>query len=140
MKPSLTQENRKKLWDLAEENGWKPAAIAEAIGVRLDSLVKAIAKQYENSSFWRDLDPWLVQFAHLRPEEIVKSAAVQESPALYANRGALWHAGQKLIDLGREMQDAGNSVDWRLFQYEDWVNRAYAQLKRFRSECESTRE
>lgn len=138
MKPSLTQQDRENLLALADKNGWEIADIAAAIGAPLQTLDKAIKRKSKNSRWIGALDDWLRDFAHQRPEEITRAAAVQESPALYINRGLMWHEGQKLIELGRQMQDPSISVDRRLFDYEDWINRSYAALKRFRSECEES--
>ena len=141
MKPSLTLEQRKELWDLALENGWEPAYIAHEIGVPLvNSLKTAIEKRYKNSRFWIDLDPWLHQFAHLKPHEVAKRSAVKETPALYGNRGAMWHQGEELVVLGRKLQDSSIPLDSRIVGFEEWVKRTYATIERFRAECQESKE
>jgi hypothetical protein len=135
MKTTLTQHEREKLFALAEKNGWPRSVIAKQIGTTGDNLDKMIKRKSQNSRYLGKLDQWLTAKAHLSPDDFLNAPVEFAGETIPIKRGTMWHEGQKLIDVGRLLQDPESSTKWKLSRYEQFLKAAVADLDRFQAEC-----
>lgn len=138
MKITFTPQERETLFALADKNGWPRTVIAKQIGTSGDNLDKMFKRKSQNSRYLGKLDQWLSEKAHLSPEDFLNAPVEYAGEPNHLPRGAMWHEGQKLIDVGRLMQDPDPSTKWKLSRYEQFLKAALADLDRFRAECEKS--
>ena len=136
----LVDLERERLAALADSNGWTYVAIGQMIGTTGDNVSKIVNRPgKKRSQFIGELDAWLIQWAHTKPEEVSAISAREDTLPYGAVPDVEWLAGAEIINLGRWFQSSA-ATDWKLDLYEEWVKKAYANLETFRARIKKSRE